>query len=70
MQYISQELINFIRAILFGVVVGYAFFYFFLYFKAIIEDILGGVKLNIDTWWYVTITISMVMGMIGALLLM
>lgn len=70
MQYISQELIYFIRAILFGVVVGYAFFYFFLYFKSIIEDILGGVKLNVDTWWYVTITISIVMGMIGALLLM
>ncbi len=70
MQYISRELIYFIRAILFGIAVGYAFFYFFLYFKPMFENMIGSNKLNVDTWWYVTITISIVMGMIGALLLM
>jgi hypothetical protein len=70
MQYISQELIYFVRAILFGVAVGYAFFYFFLYFKVIIEDISGIKKIDVDLWWILTISGSIIMGVIGALLLM
>ena len=70
MQYISQELINFVRAILFGVAVGYAFFYFFLYFKVIIEDISGIKRIDVDLWWILTVSGSIIMGVIGALLLM
>jgi hypothetical protein len=70
MQFISQELINFIRAIVFGVVVYYAFFYIFLYFKPIAENISGVKRFDTDLWWMVSITISVIMGAIGAMLLM
>jgi hypothetical protein len=70
MQYISQELITFVRAILFGIAVGYAFFYFFLYFKVIIEDIIKIQRIDVDLWWIMTVSVSIIMGVIGALLLM
>jgi hypothetical protein len=50
MQYISQELISFIRAILFGVAVGYAAFYFLLYSKPMVEGMIGVKKLDVDYW--------------------
>jgi len=67
---ISHDLIYFIRAILFGIVVYYAFFYFFLYFKPIIENLTGVKKYDVDLWWMISITISVVMGAVGAILLM
>jgi hypothetical protein len=70
MQYISQELIYFIRAIVFGIVVGYAFFYVFLYFKPIVENLTGVKKFDVDLWWMLTMTVSIVMGILGAFLLM
>ncbi|MFA5207687.1 MAG: hypothetical protein WC428_03415 [Candidatus Paceibacterota bacterium] len=70
MQFLSHELIYFFRAIAFGVVVGYAFFYFFLYFKVIIEDIIKIQRIDVDLWWILTVSVSIVMGVIGALLLM
>jgi hypothetical protein len=66
----SEKLIYFTRAIFFGIVLGYAVFYILLYFKPIIEDIAGKKKFNVDMWWISIITISVVMGMIGAALLM
>jgi hypothetical protein len=70
MQYISQELIYFIRAILFGVVVYFAFFYLFLYFKPVAEDISGVKRFDVDLWWMIGVTISVIMGILGAILLM
>jgi hypothetical protein len=70
MQYISHELIYFIRAILFGIAVYYAFFYFFLYFKPMVEGLTGVKKYDTDLWWMLSITISIVMGAVGAILLM
>jgi len=70
MQYISHELIYFIRAILFGIVVYYAFFFFFLYFKPMVENLTGVKKFDTDLWWMLSITISIVMGAVGAILLM
>jgi hypothetical protein len=70
MQFLSHELLYFIRAIVFGVVVYFAFFYIFLYSKPMIESIIGVKKLDVDLWWMLSITVSVVMGMIGAFLLM
>jgi hypothetical protein len=70
MQFLSHELIYFVRAIAFGVAVGYAFFYFFLYFKVIIEDIIKIQRIDVDLWWIMTVSVSIIMGVIGALLLM
>ncbi|MFZ2390536.1 MAG: hypothetical protein WA092_01360 [Minisyncoccales bacterium] len=70
MEFLSHELIYFLRAIAFGIVVGYAFFYFLLYFKVIIEDIIGNKKIDVDLWWIMTVSVSIIMGVIGALLLM
>jgi hypothetical protein len=70
MQFFSHELIYFIRTILFGVVLGYAVFYFFLYFKPVMEEILGDKRIDVDLWWMLTVSLSIVAGVIGALLLM
>ncbi|MFA5431370.1 MAG: hypothetical protein WC319_00585 [Candidatus Paceibacterota bacterium] len=70
MQYISLELINLVRAILFGVAVGYAFFYVLLYFKAMIENMAGVKKFDVDLWWIMMITVSVVAGILGAIFLM
>jgi len=70
MQLISHELIYYIRAIAFGVVVYFAFFYIFLYCKPIVEDIIKVKKLDVDLWYMLSVTISIVLGMVGAILLM
>jgi hypothetical protein len=70
MQIISHELIYFIRSLAFGVAVGYAFFYVFLYFKPIAENIFGVKKFDTDLWWMIGVSTSVIMGIIGAFLLM
>lgn len=70
MQYISQELINYVRAILFGIALGYAFFYLLLYSKPIVEEIAGVKRFDVDLWWILTVTIAVVTGAVGAILLM
>jgi hypothetical protein len=70
MQFLSHELIYFIRAIVFGVVVYFTCFYIFLYCKPIVEDILKVKKLDVDLWYMLSITISIVLGILGAIMLM
>lgn len=69
MHFFSHDFIYFIRALLFGIAIGYAVFYFFLYFKPVIEDIAGAKKFNVDLWWMMTVTVSIVAGVIGFILL-
>ena len=70
MQFLSHELIYFIRAIAFGVVVYFACFYIFLDCKPIVEEILHVKKLDVDLWYMLSVTISIVLGILGAIMLM
>ncbi len=70
MQFLSHELIYFLRAIAFGLAVGYALFYIFFYFKPITENLFGVKKFDTDLWWMITVSISVVGGILAAYLLM
>jgi len=70
MQFFTHELIYLIRALAFGVAVGYALFYIFLYSKPIIEEILGVKKLDTDLWWIINVSAPIILGVLAAFLLM
>lgn len=66
----SEQLIQFIRALLFGISAGIASFYFFLYFKPIVEEIIGGNSIPVDLWWWFGIVFSIVLGIFLFLILL
>lgn len=68
---ISLELISIIRAVLFGATVTWACIYFVLYFKSVFEDLSGGgyASINIDIWWWTGLTVSIVLGVLTALIM-
>jgi hypothetical protein len=60
----SGQLIQFIRAFLFGATVSVAFVYFFLYFKPIVEEVIGGNPIPLDLWWWGGLVFSIVAGIL------
>jgi hypothetical protein len=70
MELFSHEFIYFIRAILFGVAVGYAFFYVLFYIKPIAENIAGVKHFDVNLWWIMTVSVSILAGIVAALFLM
>lgn len=64
------NILNILRAVLFGVAVGYSISFFFRYFKPIAEKLLGGKRINVDLWWWTGIVISIVLGILSTLLLL
>ena len=58
----SAEIVHYIRAFLFGITSGVACFYFFLYFKPIVEEIIGRERISLDLWWWIGITVSIFVG--------
>jgi len=67
---ITKELLYFIRAILFGITVGYLVFYFVVFFKPWTEKTFGFKKIDVDLWWWGGITVAVLTGIIIALLMM
>jgi hypothetical protein len=64
----DKELLYFIRAILFGVAVGISSHCFFLYFKLLVERAMDA-KFSIDLWYWTGLTVSTVLGILTALLM-
>jgi len=65
---ISKEVIYFIRAILFGIAVGISSHCFFLYFKLMTERAMDA-KFGLDSWYWTGFTISVILGILSALLM-
>lgn len=64
------EILYILRAILFGIAVGYSTSFFFRYFKPIAENFLGGKKINVDSWWWTGIVISIILGILSTIILL
>ncbi|MGI6335260.1 MAG: hypothetical protein ACOXZN_02075 [Minisyncoccales bacterium] len=62
--------LHILRAVLFGVAVGYSMSFFFRYFKPITENLLGGKRINVDLWWWSGIAISVILGILAMLILL
>ncbi|KUK65017.1 MAG: hypothetical protein XD85_0528 [Parcubacteria bacterium 34_609] len=65
-----MDILHILRAVLFGVAVGYSISFFFKYFKPITENLLGKETINIDLWWWSGITISVILGILAMLILL
>jgi hypothetical protein len=59
-----------LRAIVFGIAVGYSISFFFRYFKPITEKFLGKERINVDLWWWSGIVISIILGILSMLILL
>ncbi|MFA5714511.1 MAG: hypothetical protein WC998_02060 [Candidatus Paceibacterota bacterium] len=69
MYIISRDLLYYVRALLFGIAVGYTVMAFFFYFKAFAENTIGR-KIDTDIWWWSGVTISVLLGILASALLM
>ncbi len=65
-----MDILHILRAVLFGVAVGYSMSFFFRYFKPIAENLLGGKRINVDLWWWSGIVISVILGILAMLILL
>ncbi len=65
-----RHILHILRAIIFGIAVGYSLSFFFKYFKPITEELLGGKEINVDLWWWTGIAISIITGILSMLLLL
>lgn len=65
-----MSIIYYLRAIFFGITVGYSMSFFFRYFKPITEKLFGGIKINVDLWWWTGIVISIALGILSMLILL
>jgi len=65
-----MDILHILRAVLFGVAVGYSISFFFKYFKPITENLLGKETINIDLWWWSGIAISVMLGILAMLILL
>jgi hypothetical protein len=70
MQIISHDLLYLIRAVLFGIAVGYTFFIIIFYFKPMAEKTFGIKSIDTDIWWWTGLTIAIILGIAGMMLLM
>lgn len=64
------EILYILRAVLFGIFVGYSISFFFRYFKPIAEKLLGKNRINVDLWWWTGIATSIILGILSMLILL
>ncbi len=65
-----KYILHILRAIVFGIAVGYSMSFFFRYFKPITEKFLGKERINVDLWWWSGMVISIILGILSMLLLL
>jgi hypothetical protein len=65
-----MDILHILRAVLFGIAVGYSISFFFRYFKPITEKLLGRTRISVDLWWWTGIVISVILGILAMLILL